>query len=226
MTISATNLGVWETYTPSPFPEGIPSSVMFAKRHSDNVDWYTYQGGPFPENTVLAVALQENGYWTVKNATREYSRLWPSGMLLLSFVDATSDDVLTKYEGKVWSGGNIIDRPVSKADLIAYAKQKGYDHEQNGFMFNGHVIASDDRSKSLILGSYTAALADPTWTDTWSEADGDYNLNATSITAMFDAMTAFVSACFAKRREVIAGINAGTITTNTMIDEAFSSVGQ
>lgn len=223
-TIAATNLGVWAKYTPNPWPEGIPASVMFAKRNSDGVDWYTYSGLPQPANTVLAVAVQENGYWIIKNATREYSRLWPDGMLLLSFVDDTPDDVLAKYAGMVWSGGNVIPKPVLKADLTAYAKSASYAKETGGFTFNGHVIASDDRSKSLILGSYTAAVANPAWTDTWSEDDGDYNLDATAITAMFNAMTAFVSACFAKRREVLASITTGTITTTTAIDEAFASV--
>lgn len=224
MTTPATNLGVWERYTPDPWPEGIPTSVLFAKRHSDGVDWYTYSGNPQPANTVLAVASQENGYWTIKNATREYSKLWPDGMLLLSFVDDTQDDVLAKYAGMVWSGGNVIPKPVLKADLTAYAKSAAYEKETGGFTFNGHVIASDDRSKSLLLGSFTAAQANPAWTDTWSEADGDYNLDAGAITAMFNAMTAFVSRCFAKRREVLASITTGAITTTAQIDEAFASV--
>lgn len=223
MTTTATNLGAWVIYVPDPIPAEAPAGALFCKRNSDGVDWYAFLKTPPAENTVMAVALQENGYWTIQVATKDPSRLWPAGQLLLSWVDASSDDP-SKYVGMVWSGGNIVPRPTSTTDLKAYAATARYTKECGGLTINGHVIATDDRSKSLIAGALLAAQRNPAWTAVWQEADGAYNVDATSIAAMFDAVQAHVNACFTKYAEVVSAIDAGTMTTNAMIDEAFASV--
>lgn len=223
MTI-ATDLGNWSVYVPDPWPEQFPPNlgIMFCKRESDGVDWYTYSGNPFPEHTVLAVAVQENGYWTIRNATRDPSKLWPDGMLLLSFVDDTSDDPMPKYAGKVWSGGGIIDRPLAKADFKAYAANKRWQKEVGGITVNGIPIATDDRSKQMIMGARMAAEASSEFTTPWVASDGSvYVLTAANVIAISNAVLAHVGACFATYATVAAQIDSDEITATAQLDAAF-----
>ena len=108
MTTEARSLGEWETYTPNPWPKGIPPDVLFCKRKADGSDWYALCKTLRPG--VYAVAAHENGQLVVKVATRDPTRLWPGELTLLSIADDQVSDPQT-YVGKVWSAGKIVDAP-------------------------------------------------------------------------------------------------------------------
>src|SRR5256885_9738569 len=65
---------------------------MFAKRSSDNVDWYVYlKGTELSASTVKATALQDaSGNWVMQAITRDATTLFPVGCKLLELfgVDA------------------------------------------------------------------------------------------------------------------------------------------
>ncbi|GJD53427.1 hypothetical protein OPKNFCMD_6202 [Methylobacterium crusticola] len=85
----------------------------------------------------------------------------------------------------------------------------------------GLRIATDDRSKTLVLGARMAALADPGFTTTWFALDGSrHALRAPEVVAISDAVLAHVAACFAARAAVEAAIEAGTVTTSAEVAAA------
>lgn len=110
-----------------------------------------------------------------------------------------------------------------KQALTLYAAQKRWEKETGGIVFGGMVISTDDRSKIMISGARVAAEADPNFTTQWKGADGSFvTLVAAMIVAISNAVSTHVSNCFALEAQVLAQIEAGTITTATEIDAAFA----
>lgn len=112
---------------------------------------------------------------------------------------------------------------VPAAALVAYATAKRWQVEVGGVTIGGMAVATDDRSKVMILGARVAAQADPEWATVWHGADGGaYPLNAAAMVAVSNAVEAHVNATFALFAQVKADIDAGKITTVTEIDAAFA----
>jgi hypothetical protein len=112
---------------------------------------------------------------------------------------------------------------VTPASLVAYAADKRWRKEVGGITLAGIPLATDDRSKIMIMGARLAASDDPDWTTVWHGADGQaYPLNAASMIAISNAVEAHVNATFAQFADVRAGIAAGTITTTAEIDAALA----
>lgn len=120
--------------------------------------------------------------------------------------------------------GNVIEEPShSLPDLPAYAARKRWEKEVGGININGLIVATDDRSKTMISGARVAAQNDPQFSTQWKAADGTFTtINAAAAIAISDAMLAHVSHCFAIEARVLAGIEAGTISTVEQIDAAFA----
>lgn len=108
-------------------------------------------------------------------------------------------------------------------DLVAYAADARWRKETGGIVVNGIAVATDDRSKQMIIGARVAADADPDWTSQWVGANGViYPINAAAIVAISNAIQEHVNACFATFVSVKSEIDAGTITTTAEIDAAFA----
>lgn len=85
-------------------------------------------------------------------------------------------------------------------------------------------IATDDRSKTMIMGARIKAAGDADFTTPWKAADGTFTrIDAATIMAVSDAVLAHVAACFDKEEVVASGIESGTISTVDQIDEAWSA---
>ncbi|TCR60928.1 DUF4376 domain-containing protein [Bosea sp. BK604] len=107
-------------------------------------------------------------------------------------------------------------------DLLAYAADRRWRQEVGGITISGVPIATDDRSKIMIMGARVAAEADPDWSTIWHGADGGtYPIDAAAIVAISDAVQAHVNQGFATFAEVKAEIEAGEITTPEEVDAAF-----
>jgi hypothetical protein len=107
-------------------------------------------------------------------------------------------------------------------DLLAYAADRRWIVETSGTTVAGIPIATDDRSKIMVMGARVAAAASPDWETVWHGADGQtYPLNAAQMTAISDAVEAHVNATFATFASVKADIEDGVITTLAEIDAAF-----
>ena len=110
-----------------------------------------------------------------------------------------------------------------KAGLVAYAADKRWQMETGGIIVDGVPVATDDRSKVMIIGARAAAQSDPNWTTVWHGTDGGaYPLNAAAVLAISKAVEAHVNATFATFAAVKADIDAGDITTLAEIDAAFA----
>lgn len=131
-------------------------------------------------------------------------------------------------EGWRWTGSGFAapaapePAPLSAAELIAYAADRRWRRETGGIVIGGIPVATDDRSKIMVLGARIAARADPEWTTVWHGADGGtYPLNAAAMLAISNAIEAHVNGTFATFAIVKAGIEAGETTTIAEIDAAF-----
>lgn len=106
--------------------------------------------------------------------------------------------------------------------LKSYAANKRWEKEQGGIMFGGAPIATDDRSKMLILGARSAAKEDDSFTTAFARPDGSRSiLDAATVIALSDALLSHVKNCFAIFDTVCNGIEDGSITNRSQVDDAF-----
>lgn len=137
--------------------------------------------------------------------------LWTYLGRVVSF-DGTRVVATAEYETRAPAAG----------ELLQYAADARYAKEIGGIVVSGIPIATDDRSKQMILGAHVAANADPTFTTDWVGSDGSVTaVNAAMIVAISNAVLAHVNSVFAAYKTASAEINAGTFTTFDQIDAAF-----
>lgn len=122
-------------------------------------------------------------------------------------------------------GGEIADAPPpppppTTEQLAAYAADKRWRVETGGISVGGMAVATDDRSKIMIIGARVKANSDPDFTTEWKTAAGFVTIDAATIIAISDAVQAHVAACFAAEAAVLAEIEGGTITETAEIDAA------
>lgn len=108
--------------------------------------------------------------------------------------------------------------------LEAYAANKRWERETNGIMVGGLMVATDDRSKQMIMGARIAAEADANFTTPWVGEDGTIvELTAAQVIGVSNAVLLHVQGCFAIFATVKAGIDNQTITTREQVDAAFEA---
>lgn len=122
--------------------------------------------------------------------------------------DAALQEVLTQHELHLSAGSG----------LRAYAADKRWRVETGGINVGGAPIATDDRSKTMIMGARIKADADPDYTVGWKTEAGFVTLSAAQIVAISDAVLAHVDACFSAEAAVLSDIEDGTITAVAGID--------
>jgi hypothetical protein len=113
-------------------------------------------------------------------------------------------------------------RPVTQAELIAYAAARRWAAETAGIGVPGiGSVPTDERTRGVLTGAYAKAQANPAYeiTDWKTPVPGVYaTLTAAQIVALADAVEAHVQACFSANKAVDQAILAGTITTKAEID--------
>lgn len=133
------------------------------------------------------------------------------GVGSISFPDSYAAEILA------------ADKQSPRPALVAYARDRRWLAEIGGITVAGVPIATDDRSKIMVIGARVAAEADPNWSTVWQGTDGNgYRVDATAMLAISDAVHAHVNATFATLATVLAAIEAGTITTTEQIDAAMA----
>lgn len=104
-------------------------------------------------------------------------------------------------------------------NLTAYTADKRWRVETGGFALNGIPVATDDRSKIMIMGARLKAESDPSYVEQWKVGDGAHiDLPAQQLIAISNAVLDFVSACFATEAAVVEAIKAGKIKSFAAID--------
>ncbi len=107
-----------------------------------------------------------------------------------------------------------------KSSLLVYAADKRWRVETGGIVVGGMSVATDDRSKLMITGARVKADKDAAFTTNWKTPAGFVEIDAATIIAISNAVLDHVDASFAIEGAVLAGIEAGTITTQAQIDAA------
>ena len=170
-------------------------------------------------------------YWKKSGADNVYSSK------RMALVPLTDEAYLVHYDAEdgvsAWprdAAGNQTDAALQEildpynidVTLISYAGRKRWMKEVAGISAGGFQVATDDRSKQMILGARVAAVADEDFTTPWVTEDGTIvELNSTQIITLSNAVLAHVQECFTTFAEVKAGIDGHTITTHDQVDEAF-----
>lgn len=127
--------------------------------------------------------------------------------------------------GWSYAGGAFIAPPLpdpSPVDLVAYTANKRWQREVGGITVGGVPVATDDRSKMMLMGARIAAVADGNFTTQWKTQAGFVTLDAATIIVMSNAVLAHVDQCFAIEAQVLVDIAGDTITTTEQVDAAFA----
>lgn len=135
-------------------------------------------------------------------------------------------EVLAFYSIVPGAGLVTSTRP-SVAALIAHARDARYARETAGVATSLGPIATDDRSKVMILGAMLAAQGDPSWATIWSFDDGTVaTIDRAGIGVISTAAQAHVNAVFGAFARVKSAIEATppSITTFAEIDAAFAAM--
>lgn len=171
---------------------------------------------PVPGHAFLAVLPQEldNILARVSDATRGSLLYLPGegdAAGRLQYPESCADEILA------------IDKSDVRPGLASYARDRRWRKEVAGIVVAGVPVATDDRSKMMIIGARVAAAADPAWRTAWHGGDGQaYPVDAAAMVAISDAVQAHVNATFTTLAAVLAAIEAGEITTQEEIEAAFA----
>lgn len=90
-----------------------------------------------------------------------------------------------------------------RAERKSAATALRWEKETGGILIGGVPVATDDRSKTLILGKRAQAQSNPTMSFRWKAASGDWvDLTGAQIIAIADAVGDHVQACFDREGEL------------------------
>lgn len=105
-------------------------------------------------------------------------------------------------------------------DYPAIIAARRYEAEVGGVTLNGLQVNTDDRSKLLINGAALEATIDPAYVMQWKTPGGFVELTGEQVIGIARAVRAHVQACFDREAELLAALEAGTLTS-TMLDEGW-----
>jgi hypothetical protein len=120
---------------------------------------------------------------------------------------------------------DILSAQYPPGTLQTYTAFRRWQKEQGGItLASGMPIKTDDRAQAKITGALVAAQELPTVITPWHAADGTvHQLDGAQITAMNNELLAHINNCFTISAEMLAGIEAGSITTHEEIDAALDA---
>lgn len=121
-------------------------------------------------------------------------------------------------------GDEVSPRPWEqlKASLLSHAAMKRYGKEVDGIEVGGASIKTDRDSQSMIAGAFALVQDDPQKVIKFRTSAGFVDLDAAAVTAIARAVGDHVQACFALEADVVAQIEAQTLTTFEQVDAAFA----
>lgn len=109
-----------------------------------------------------------------------------------------------------------IERVRSPALTAASIAARRYEAEVGGITLNGMQIDTDDRSKLLINGAAVEAMLDADYVMQWKTSEGFIELTGAQVIGIARAVRAHVQACFDREAELLAELDAGTLTNNML----------
>lgn len=109
-----------------------------------------------------------------------------------------------------------IERVCNPAPTAASIAARRYQAEVGGITLNGMHIDTDDRSKLLINGAAVEAMLDADYVMQWKTSEGFIELTGAQVIGIARAVRAHVQACFDREAELLAELDAGTLTNNML----------
>ena len=109
-----------------------------------------------------------------------------------------------------------IERVRNPAPTAASIAARRYEAEVGGITLNGMHIDTDDRSKLLINGAAVEAMLDADYVMQWKTSEGFIELTSAQVIGIARAVRAHVQACFDREAELLAELDAGTLTNNML----------
>ena len=91
-----------------------------------------------------------------------------------------------------------------------------YQAEVGGTTLHGMYIDTDDRSKLLINGAALEATIDPAYVMQWKTPGGFVELSGAQVIGIARAVRTHVQACFDREAELLAELEAGTLTEDML----------
>jgi hypothetical protein len=171
--------------------------------------WLSDDGRLYSSRRQIITTEADEEYQAWLDAGQGAATIWPR--------DDDGEQTQASLQAVLDTFGNLF------VDLIAYAKNARWRKEQGGIVVAGIPIATDDRSKQMVMGARIAADANGNFETLWATDADVVTLTAPQIIGISDAVLAHVQTCFVAFANVVAGINGGTITTREEIDAAFSA---
>ena len=110
-------------------------------------------------------------------------------------------------------------------NLNYYTVNKRWQKEQGGIVATaGFPIKTNDRAQAKITGIYAASKEAPSVTTPFHAADNTvHELTAAQMYELNSDLLTHINNCFAISADVLADIQAGTITTREQVDAAFDA---
>jgi hypothetical protein len=113
----------------------------------------------------------------------------------------------------------------TKSELMAFAVNLRREFEDAGISVGDMAVASDDRSKTLIIGSLMAARGNPQWRTVWQTADGvSVEIGPPEIETISALLQAHVNGVFTAYSQVVERIQDDTLVSVSQIEEYFTSL--
>lgn len=113
----------------------------------------------------------------------------------------------------------------TKEELKAFAQSYRREIEDGGIDANGMYIATDDRSKTMVLGALVAARSSPQWGTVWQTADGaGIPIGLQEIEMISDLVQTHINAVFLVYSEVAGRIEDDTLVSVAQTRDYFDSL--
>ena len=112
-----------------------------------------------------------------------------------------------------------------KQQLAQRIASRRWQAETAGTTVSGMPLDTDRDSQALITGAALAAMLDPEYSIQWKTQGGFVELDAQQIIAVASAVRAHVQACFDREAELLAELDAGTLTPE-MLEEGWPDGGR
>ena len=91
-----------------------------------------------------------------------------------------------------------------------------YQAEIAGITINGMRVETDDRAKLLINGAAVEAMLDADYVMQWKTSEGFVELTGAQVIGIASAVRAHVQACFDREADLLAELEAGTLTDDML----------
>ncbi len=113
----------------------------------------------------------------------------------------------------------------TKDELVAEAQAIRFEIEEGGITVGDMDIATDDRSKTMVLGALMAARSDPEeWHTVWQTADGGVPVGPQEIEMIASLVQAHINGVFIAYSAVVERILDDTLVSVSQVREYFDSL--